>query len=167
MTGDVFGYSETARRYVRRACDAGIASAQPTLEPLTDPDDPRIRPGAVVEVVRTYTLIDGLAGYTRDEYSVAGFRSWMRDATHAEFRLVAEAANPDVAHESFLAGARWAQAQQGPLVTLACPDCGETVTVPVQLRFTNDDGNLVLDADPDISEVWTHWETKHMTTKED
>jgi hypothetical protein len=62
---------------------------------LTDPDDPRIRPGAEVLVTRPYTLVGGLAGSTPNEWSVDGIRSWMRKPGRAEFVLVAEAPDPD------------------------------------------------------------------------
>jgi hypothetical protein len=71
------------------------ASAPAAPVRLTDPDDPRIRPGAEVLVTRPYTLVGGQAGFTPNEYSVDGFRSWMRKPGRAEFVLVAEAADPD------------------------------------------------------------------------
>jgi hypothetical protein len=82
--------------HVAAAFDAGVASVQAAAPVrLTDPDDPRIRPGAEVLVTRPYTLVGGLAGSTPNEWSVDGFRSWMRKPGRAEFVLVAEAADPD------------------------------------------------------------------------
>lgn len=47
-------------------------------------------------------------------------------------------------------------------IALKCPACDEVIDVPLTIR-TGDvvDGNLNLDVDPDLSDVWLHTWTAH------
>lgn len=58
----------------------------------------------------------------------------------------------------------WPRRHNGPSVTLACPDCGEHITLPVNLKpgiITVDVGgeqDIYVHADIDTDPSWAHWE---------